>query len=380
MKILVVSHTYLIAFNQRKWVQLLHAEPNSQVRLITPEYLPTAFGIRKRERTAELDADTVVQLRSYCNRSHMHYWLDPFAFVRILREFTPDRIHIEEDPYSVVGFETVLLARLFARHAKISFFLWDNLARQPGGLKGMLKRRLNRFGLGHAELVICGNQKGQTLLRVKKNYNGRSVVLPQLGLTAGEYAGGRNVELRERLGVEQNDVLIGYIGRLVPEKGIMTLLDAFAAIGRGDVVLVLLGSGPMEASIRTFSEAHPSSRLIHVGAVPHEDVPSYMRALDLFVLPSLTTPTWVEQFGIVLAQAMLAGVPCIGSSSGAIPEVIGPGGVVFKEGDTEGLVRQILHLVDSAPERVRLGELARMYALAHYTHEAVVAEYLDAFS
>lgn len=379
MKILVVSHTYLIAYNQRKWVQLLEIDLDTQIRLITPQFLPTAFGMRKRERNTELDVDVVVELRSYFNRSHMHYWVDPFVVARLLREFKPDRIHIEEDPYSMAGFESVSLARLFARQAKISFFLWDNLAREPSGLKGLLKRYLNRFGLGRADLVICGNRQGQALLQGKKNYAGRSMVLPQLGLTASEYAGGKNFELREELGVGRETVLIGYVGRMVPEKGIMTLLDAFAGLDGRDCKLLLLGSGPMEPKIKVFCETRPPGRVIHVNAVPHEKVPDYMRAFDLFVLPSLSTPTWVEQFGIVLAQAMLAGVPCIGSSSGAIPDVIGPGGVVFNEGDTTALLNGLLRLVDSPSERSRLGEQARSYALAHYTQEAVASAYLAAF-
>ena len=379
MKIVVLSHTYMIAFNQRKWVKLLEIDPDVQIRLITPRFLPTAFGIRKRERDVALGADTVVELPSYFNRSHMHYWFDPFGFARLLREFKPDRIHIEEDPYSVVGFETILLARLFARQAKISFFLWDNLARTPGGIKGWIKSSLNRFGLGRADVVICGNRQGQTLLQEKKNYTGRSIVLPQLGLTASEYAGGKNFGLREELGVGRETVLIGYVGRLVPEKGIMTLLDAFARLSGRDCSLLLLGSGPMEPQIQAFCEARPPGRVILVNAVPHEKVPDYMRALDLFILPSLSTPTWVEQFGIVLAQAMLSGVPCVGSSSGAIPDVIGPGGAVFNEGDTTALLNELLRLIDSPSERSRLGEQAQSYALAHYSQEAVASAYLAAF-
>ena len=379
MKILVVSHTYLIAFNQRKWVQLLEIAPNVQIRLITPRFLPTAFGIRGRERNAALDANVVVNLPSYFNRSHMHYLIAPFGFARLLRNFKPDRIHIEEDPHSAVGFEAILLARLFARQAKISFFLWDNLAREPGGIKGWIKGSLNRFGLGRADLVICGNRQGQALLQEKKNYAGRSVVLPQLGLTASEYAGGKNFELREELGVGRETVLIGYVGRMVPEKGIMTLLDAFAGLDDRDCRLLLLGSGSMEPKIEAFCQTQPPGRVIRVNAVPHEKVPHYMRALDLFVLPSLSTPIWVEQFGIVLAQAMLAGVPCVGSSSGAIPDVIGPGGVVFKEGDANALLNQLLRLIDSPLQRSRFGELARSYALAHYTQQAVASAYLVAF-
>jgi len=379
MKLLVVSSTYLIAFNQRKWVQMLELDPALQVRLITPEYLPTSFGPRRRERHPALDARTVPELRSFFNRSHMSYVVDPFALARLMRRYRPDRIHVEEDPYSVIGFVTVLLARLFARQAHISFFLWDNLAREPRGIKGWLKRILNRFGLGHADLVICGNRQAQVLLHEKKEFSKRSVVLPQLGLTEAEYTGGKNLQLRDELNVGPETVLIGYVGRMVAEKGIMTLLEAFSRLGDRDCKLLLLGSGPLDAQIAVYCDKHLAGRVIRIAAVPHEQVPAYMRALDLFVLPSLSTPTWVEQFGIVLAQAMLSGVPCVGSSSGAIPEVIGPGGVIFNEGDAEALANELVRLIDSVAERSRLGEQARAYALEHYTQRSVASAYLVAF-
>ncbi len=379
MKLLIVSNAYIIAFNQRKWVQLLTIDPDLQIKLVTPECLSTSFGPRRRERHPVFDTRVVPELRSFFNRSHMSYLVDPFALAGLMRRYKPDRIHIEEDPYSVIGFETVLLARLYARQARISFFLWDNLAREPGGIKGWLKRTLNRFGLGHADLVICGNRQAQVLLHEKKAFSKRSVVLPQLGLTDAEHAGGRNLQLRNELGVAPETVLICYVGRMVPEKGIMTLLEAFTSLDARYCKLLLLGSGPLDAEIKAYCEKYLPGRVIRVVAVPHEQVPACMRALDLFVLPSLSTPRWVEQFGIVLAQAMLSGVPCVGSSSGAIPEVIGPGGAIFSEGDVAALAEQLRRLVDSAGERIQLGEKARVYALTHYTQEAVASDYLAAF-
>ncbi len=379
MKLLIISGTYMIAFNQRKWVQMLAIDPDQQIKLVTPECLSTSFGPRRREWHPAFDARAVPDLRTLFNRSQMSYLVDPCELARLMRSYKPDRIHIEEDPYSVTGFETVLLARLFARQARISFFLWDNLARDPGGVRGWLKRTLNRFGLGHADLVICGNRQAQVLLHEKKGFLGRSVVLPQLGLTDAEYSVGRNLQLRVELRIAPETVLIGYVGRMVPEKGIMTLLEAFASLGNRNCKLLLLGSGPMDVQIGAYCEKRLPGRVIRIAAVAHEQVSAYMRALDLFVLPSLSTPTWVEQFGIVLAQAMLTGVPCVGSSSGAIRDVIGSGGVVFKEGDAKALLGALLRLVDSPSQRSRLGEQARAYALAHYTQEAVASAYLAAF-
>jgi len=64
----------------------------------------------------------------------------------------------------------------------------------------------------------------------------------------------------------------------------------------------------------------------------------------------------VEQFGLTLAQAMMAGVAVIGSSSGAIPNVLGPGGIIFKEGNIDSLKSALKTLIESKDERDRFGK------------------------
>jgi glycosyltransferase involved in cell wall biosynthesis len=83
---------------------------------------------------------------------------------------------------------------------------------------------------------------------------------------------------------------------------------------------------------------------------------------------------------MVLAQAMMAGVPCIGSSSGAIPDVIGPGGLVFQERNVEDLRSKLEQLVSSSELRTSMGNAARSFAAANYTHKAVGSAYLAVFN
>lgn len=67
-----------------------------------------------------------------------------------------------------------------------------------------------------------------------------------------------------------------------------------------------------------------------MGYMERKDIPRYIREFDVLVLPSKTIPTWREQFGLVLAEAMLSRVAVIGSSSGGITEVIGDAGMIFE--------------------------------------------------
>lgn len=182
MRLLVVGHTYLIAFNQQKYVEMKRQSEGLELRILTPRSMPHAFKRYTRELAPGLSADEVVDIREFFGRSHMSYVLDPFRFAKVLREFRPDRVHIEEDPYSAVGVEAVFLTRLICPLAKLSFFIWDNLARVPRFPLNVIKRVLNRYSLSKADLVVCGNKDGELLLRGKKGYKGRTAVLPQMGL------------------------------------------------------------------------------------------------------------------------------------------------------------------------------------------------------
>src|SRR5260221_14335510 len=78
--------------------------------------------------------------------------------------------------------------------------------------------------------------------------------------------------------------------------------------------------------------------------------------IDALVLRSLTTPVWKEQFGRVLTEAMACGVPVVGSSSGAIPEVIGEAGLIFPEGDAAALAGCLAKLQQPPALRLALAQ------------------------
>lgn len=379
MKLLVVGHTYLTAFAQCKYVEMKRHCENLELRILTPRSMPHVFKRYTRELADGLSSDEVIDIREFFGYSHMSYVLDPFLFAKVLKEFKPDRVHIEEDPYSAVGVETVFLTRLLCPSAKISFFIWDNLARVPRFPLSVIKRVLNRYSLSKADLVVCGNKEGEQLLREKKRYYDQTAVLPQLGLNPTPYMGSQTKPIRDELHIPADIPLIGFVGRLIPEKGIILLLEALQQLGSRQWRLLILGSGPLETEITGKWFQRFGERLIYRKAVPHTEVPAYMRAMDIFVLPSYTTPVWKEQFGLVLAEAMLAGRACVGSSSGAIPEVMGDGGCVFQEKNGDDLAHVLECLLVDGNKRKSLAVEAQKFALQRYTHEAVAFAYLKQF-
>ena len=128
-------------------------------------------------------------------------------------------------------------------------------------------------------------------------------------------------------------------GRLVWEKGHYDVLRALAAIG-GDAHLLIVGAGPERKRLLRYAGDLGLGERVAVRAVAYDEMPSVFAASSCVVLASLPTPTWEEQFGLVLAEALAAGAPIVASSSGAIPEVLdGTGAPLFAPGDWPELAR-----------------------------------------
>jgi glycosyltransferase involved in cell wall biosynthesis len=167
---------------------------------------------------------------------------------------------------------------------------------------------------------------------------------------------------------------VGYAGRLVESKG---LLDLVAAVRLLDppVELLLIGDGELRAQLDR--QPIPGSSIRVLSGLDHQQMPSGYAQVDVIVLPSRTTPTWKEQFGRVIVEALYCGVPVVGSNSGEIPWLIGTtgGGLVFPEGDREALAERLARLRDQPELRRSLADAGRASVLGMFT----VAAATDAF-
>jgi glycosyltransferase involved in cell wall biosynthesis len=379
VRLLVVGHSYVTAFAQRKYVAMKRMDPDLEVRIVTPATIPHAFRRYRHERHSALLPGETIAIGRLGGRSHMTYALEPFRLSAVLRRFEPDRIHIEEDPHSVIGYETVSLARRLQPKVGISFFIWDNLTRVPRFPKSLLKRVLTKYCLGRADLVVCGNIEAERLLRTVKGYEGRTAIIPQVGLDLEDYAWPPARQVREQVPASDGSVWVGFVGRLAPEKGLGLLLESLRRLPHLPWRLLVIGSGPLRHEIESRWRALFGDRLLFLAPVRHEAVADYLKCLDVFVLPSYATASWKEQFGLTLAQAMMAGAACIGSSCGAIPEVVGDAGVIVPERDQEGLSRALSTMLCSESARRALQGRARQAASARFSNIGIAGRYLEVF-
>ena len=168
---------------------------------------------------------------------------------------------------------------------------------------------------------------------------------------------------------------IGFIGRMLPGKGLPLLAAALERVRGENWRALFVGDGPeREPVARQLAAAGLSGRVTMTGAAAYEKMPEYMRQMDVLVVPSQTTKTLREQFGRVIVEALASRVCVIGSCSGAIPEVIGDAGLLFPEGDANALAEALRSVLHSPEQRERLAEAGRERVERHYTWERVAAK------
>ncbi len=134
-------------------------------------------------------------------------------------------------------------------------------------------------------------------------------------------------------------------GRLVWEKGHQDLIRALALLrhrGAPRTGATIVGDGPERERLEDLcADLGLSDAVTFRAAVPYDEMPALYAQASCLVLASIPVRYWEEQFGMVLAEAMDGGVPVVCSTSGAIPEVVGPGGLYFAPGDWVGLAQTL---------------------------------------
>ncbi|BAT56483.1 Glycosyl transferase, group 1 [Nostoc sp. NIES-3756] len=377
MRILVASHTYIVDLNCEKLRALSQLEPGIEVTVVVPKTWKPG-GVQNKIIETEYRDEGAFKIVPVSNFSQNHQGLLTFGadLISLLREFRPQIIQAEQGSRALAYAQLIILNQLLGLKAKNIFFTWWNL---PYELKPPIAL-LEKFNLNNSHGIISGNQDGAEILK-QRGYQGPIKVMPQLGVDETLFAPKAQPELAAKLGIHTGEFVIGFVGRFVPEKGLLTLLQALTKLPlKKPWKLLLLGRGPLqEELIKIASENNIQDRVILVESVPHHEVANYINLMSTLLLPSettyqfktLTAAGWKEQFGHVLIEAMACQVPVIGSDSGEIPHVIGDAGLIFPEGNVQALANCLLQLIENPELTQELGDKGYQKAMVKYTNKAL---------
>jgi glycosyltransferase involved in cell wall biosynthesis len=273
---------------------------------------------------------------------------------RALAEFRPDLVQVEEAPSSTVAAAVVRASSRL--RFRVTVFSSDSL---PAPLPVLGRFRRDRV-LRRAVGVIGGNRLALGLLA--QGRPGPSLVLPQTGVSPPLAAADR---------APHDGLAIGFVGRLVPERGLDLLFRACVRLSEPWAMHVA-GSGPAQEELEALAERLGiAARVTWHGALSRASLGGLWPRLDCAVLPSRTTPRWVEARGRTALEAMAHGLPVIVSASGALPEVVGPTGRVVPEEGVDQLAEVLGEFARDPDGRRALGIEARRRVLAEYTDEAI---------
>lgn len=195
------------------------------------------------------------------------------------------------------------------------------------------------------------------------------------------HAGAR---MRARLGLAADDIVVAGIGRLIPVKGFEYLVEAHAR-GVGDMPrlrLVLVGDGALREQLaRRAGELGVADSVIMVGTASREEIPAYLAASDIVVVPSIRHEGYVDGLPNVALEAMAAGLPLVASSVGGLPDLVraGENGVLVGEKDAAGLSAAIVELARDADLRARLGAAGQAEVREHRSWHAVAERFVDVY-
>ena len=363
MKVLIVSKILVVAAYRRKLEEIAAQPGVSQVIAVTgPVWREPGGRHVNFEPQATTDAYDLRIVPIWFNGSY-HLFVWPWLW-RVLREVRPDLVHIDEEPYNLATAHGTWLARRSG--ARSLFFTWQNLLRRYPPPFSWFERSV----FEHSAFGIAGSQEALQVVRTK-GYCGPGAVIPQFGVDPELFS--------PSFSPPKGPPVIGFLARLVEEKGLSVLLDALGGLP-GQWRLHVIGKGPLEATARLRADQLGiGERITWEPGVASVEIPERMRSFTLLVQPSLTRRHWKEQFGRALMEAMACGVPVIGSSSGEIPQVVGNAGVIVPEGEALALREAISRILSDADLRRELAQRGRQRVLDCYTHARIAEQTVSAY-
>jgi glycosyltransferase involved in cell wall biosynthesis len=177
-------------------------------------------------------------------------------------------------------------------------------------------------------------------------------------------------KVRHELGIADDALVVGTVGRLVSEKDYPLLVRTMAPLVSERVRLVIVGEGPARADVE--AAIAPAHRPFVTLTGARRDVPQLLASFDVFAMSSRT-----EGLPLALAEAMSTGLPIVATAVGGIPSVLPPeAGLLVPHGDPEPLRAALRRVMGDAATRRAMSSAARSYALGRFSEERMIEDYL----
>jgi len=286
---------------------------------------------------------------------------------RLVSELRPDVIHLWEEPWSAVALQASFLKGAAALVMEVDQNIRKRL---PPPFEWMRRHVIRR-----TDFVLARSPDAAAVVQA---IGYRGPVRPiGYGVDRQTFACRRSPLATQS---RTTQLHIGYVGRIVEEKGLDDALDAIART-ESRVTLAIMGEGPHEGRLhRRAAALGLADRVEMRGWGQPAEVASFLHSLDVLILLTRTTASVVEQFGRVIVEAQSCGIPVIGSSCGAIPSVVGAGGWIVPERSPEKLAALLDRIANDRDTLRAKAQLAQRNVSTRFTYEVVADDLATAWT
>jgi starch synthase len=260
---------------------------------------------------------------------------------------------------------------------------WENI---PFNAEKPPYAKTKRYNREHAAHFIAITEKAKKALVIEGVSSSRISVVPA-GIDCQKFKPAeKNKDVAKHFGIPEDTLNILFVGRLVPEKGVFDLLNAFAMLHRNvrKALLIIVGSGP--SRIRAQINRHIlnlgiRSQVKFLGGLSYSLMPDVHNLADVLCLPSTETKTWEEQFGYALVEAMACGKPVVSTTTGSIPEIVKDGttGVLVNPNNPHMLKESLEELILDERKRAVFGERGRQWVLQKFEANKIAKQLADIY-
>ncbi len=374
MRTTIISHTYVTPMNQAK-VQAL-TEFFSDVHMIVPTRVKDTLRTIQFEQMsqAKFQSTAIEAGFDFHNSTRLYH---PWQLIKALKKTDSQIWLVEQEPYSLSTLQILRLKKKFG--VKVLLYSFQNIFKIYSQPFSWVEKKC----LSLSDGLIVGSDSASEVWQRKGYPKNKIHILPQVGVDIDFFPPMNSNIARKKLSLPPA-MTFGFAGRLVEEKGVQILLQAGASLrdylakAKKDLPfqILIVGRGPFENELRhLIKKLSIESMVIFTGAPTHEEMPQYLQAMDVLVLPSLTRAHWREQFGHVLIEAMACEKPCLASDADPMNKIIAGSGLCFKEGDAADLALKMQLMLENPSEVEKKGKAAREEVQRKYTNQ-VIAEKL----
>jgi glycosyltransferase involved in cell wall biosynthesis len=289
----------------------------------------------------------------------LHYFRSRLK--KYIREFEPDCIYLCHEPYAVSTFQMLRAAKAVTS-VPVGVRSSQNIAkRYPSPF-----RQAERFVYRNSDFAIVVTENVANVMRTKGYTKPISVIPMPVDLRTFSPPPARS---------HGSQMRIGFVGRLVPEKGVDTALMAVSRLPRGSVNLTIIGDGSYGPELQKLANSLGlDDAVTWLGALDRVSTAAAFQDFDIVLVPSKETKRWREQFGRVVVEAAATAVPVIATRSGELPFLVAAAnaGWIVEEGNAIEMAEVLRVLLDDRTQLRQVGQRARDAVIERYSEQVVI--------